>query len=265
MSLSFFGSTKPVIGMLHVPPLPGSPHSALPLDAVMKWVMTDAKALTDGGADGLLIENFGDVPFYPARVPPHTVAFLTTLATEVRRHFQLPMGVNVLRNDAESALAVAAAAQAQFVRVNIHVGARVTDQGLIQGAAHETLRYRKWICPEIQIFADVDVKHSAPLTPRHLNEEVEETVGRGSADAVIVTGSATGKQTRLEDLRIVKQTAGAIPVVAGSGVDLTNVSATLEIADAVIIGTAFKRDNITTNPVDTERVRAIVKVARTVR
>src|SRR5262245_30201944 len=154
-----FGVTKPAIGMLHIPALPGAPLNQLDLHAIVEWVLVDARELTDGGVDGLLLENFGDIPFYPQQVPPHTVAFMTVVGAEVKRHFRLPLGINVLRNDPESALAIAAAISAEFIRVNIHTGARLTDQGVIEGAAHNTVRYRKLLGSSTKIFADVDVKH----------------------------------------------------------------------------------------------------------
>ncbi|HEY2382779.1 MAG TPA: BtpA/SgcQ family protein [Terriglobia bacterium] len=257
-----FGADKPVIGMLHVPALPGSPQNRFDFGAILEWVLDDAKTLADGGIHGLMIENFGDTPFYPRRVPPHTVAFLTALGVELKRTFDLPLGINVLRNDAESALAIAAAVPAEFIRVNIHTGARLTDQGLIEGAAHETLRYRKLLGSTTKIFADVDVKHSAPLAPRDLKAEVEELIGRGGADAVVVTGSATGHETSLADLRAVKSAAKNAYVIAGSGVDAGNVSSVLTVADAVIVGTSLKRDGVTINPVDPDRVRTLMQAIR---
>src|SRR5438552_8962216 len=136
-------SPMKIIGMLHVPALPGSPRNELSFHKITDWVLKDAEALATGGVDALIIENFGDAPFYPRRVPAHTIAFLAVLAHDVKRGFNLPLGINILRNDAESAVAVASAVSAGFIRVNIHAGARVTDQGLIEGTAHETLRYRK--------------------------------------------------------------------------------------------------------------------------
>jgi membrane complex biogenesis BtpA family protein len=260
-----FDTSKPVIGMLHIPALPGSPQNTLGLVAIVEWVLADAEALAGGVIDGFMIENFGDVPFYPQQVPPHTVAFMTMVGAEIRRRFDLPLGVNVLRNDACAALAVAAAAGARFIRVNIYTGARLTDQGVIQGTAHETVRYRKLLGCDVKIFADVDVKHSAPLAARKLDEEVADLVSRGCADAIIVTGSATGNPTSLEDLEIAKQAAGRAPVIAASGVDLTNVAAIMKVADGLIVGTAFKRDNVTTNPVDADRVRAFSAAVRTAR
>src|SRR5207244_6046034 len=133
--------------------------------------------------------------------------------------------------------ASARAAGEEFIRVNIHTGARLTDQGLIEGMAHETLRYRKLLGCDVKIFADVDVKHSAPLARRELAVEVEEALSRGCADAIIVTGAATGQQTAVEDLKIAKAAAGDASVIAGSGVDASSLAAVLEVAAALIVGT----------------------------
>lgn len=257
-----FGAAKPVIGMLHVPALPGSPANALTFDEIRRWVLEDAEALASGGVDGLMLENFGDVPFYPGRVPPHTVAFLAVLAAQVKGRFALPLGINVLRNDGASAMAVATAAGAGFIRVNVYTGARLTDQGIIEGAAHRLLRYRKLLGSGVLVLADVAVKHSAPLAARTLEEEVEETVGRGLADGIIVSGAATGKETRPEDLRTAKAAAGGAPVFAGSGADPANLARLLAHADGIIAGTALKRDGRTTNPVDPARVKAFMAAAR---
>ena len=259
---AFKAKSKPVIGMLHVPALPGSPQNKFGFDAIVDGVLRDASALADGGVDGFILENFGDVPFYPDRVPTDTVAFMAVLAREVRGQLDLPLGVNVLRNDGESALAIATAVGAEFIRVNVYTGARLTDQGVIQGIAHRLLRYRKSLGSDVKILADVDVKHSAPLAARELSDEVEETVSRGCADGIIVSGSATGKQTTLEDLKRATSAARGTPVLAGSGVDATNVAAALAVADGLIVGTAFKRDSVTTNPVDSERVHEFMRAVR---
>jgi membrane complex biogenesis BtpA family protein len=252
----------PIIGMLHVPALPGSPRNELGFDAIADFVLRDADALAAGGVDALMLENFGDAPFYPHRVPPHTVAFMTAIACEVRLRFDLPLGINVLRNDAESALAVACAVDAEFIRVNVHTSPRVTDQGLIEGRAHATLRYRRSLGSTVKILADIDVKHSSPLSARPLEVEVEEALARGCADGVIVTGTTTGKQTPLEDLRAAKRVAGPFPVLAGSGVNVENIREILAIADGAIVGTALKRGGVTTHPVEPERVEALMQIVR---
>lgn len=250
---------KVVIGMLHAPPLPGSPRYGGNLAAVTAAVLRDADALTAGGVHGLMLENFGDVPFYPGRVPAHVVAHLTTLACEVRRRFPLPLGINVLRNDGRGALAVAHAAGAQFVRVNVLCGARVADQGVLEGIAHDLLRDRALLgAGAVKIFADVDVKHSAPLAPRALSDEVDDTLRRGLADALIVSGTGTGKATAPDAVRAAKAAAGDAPVFVGSGVTADTLAAHLPHADGFIIGTAFKPGGDPAEPVDAGRVRAVM-------
>src|SRR5437762_10540190 len=183
--------SKPVIGMLHLAPLPGSPRYGGSVQTIREALLRDAQLLAEGGVHGLMMENFGDNPFFPGRVPAHVVAQMTALAAEVRRAVpQLPLGINVLRNDGLSALAVADAVGASYIRVNVLCGARIADQGLLQGIAHELLRLRTELAAgSIKIFADVDVKHSAPLAARPIADEVDDTLHRGMADALIVSGA----------------------------------------------------------------------------
>src|SRR4051794_32814530 len=191
---------KPIVGMLHLPPLPGSPRFApgITIVQIRDAVMRDADSLAGGGVPGLMLKILAAAPFYPGRAPAYTVAVMTALAADVRQRFgELPLGINVLRNDGQSALAIAAAVGAHFIRVNILCGARVADQGVVQGIAHDLLRDRAVLrAQHVKIFADVDVKHSAPLaapTPTSLESEVEDTLIRGLADALVVSGSGTGK------------------------------------------------------------------------
>jgi membrane complex biogenesis BtpA family protein len=247
--------------MLHLAPLPGSPLFTGTLDHVRSAVLRDAEALMRGGVHALMLENFGDVPFFPGRVPAYVVACMTALATEVRRQFpELPLGINVLRNDGQSALAVAHTAGAQFIRVNVLCGARVADQGLIQGIAQDLLRERALLgATHIRIFADVDVKHSAPLAARPLAEEVDDTLRRGLADALVVSGAGTGKMTDPAKVVDVKTAAGeSSHVFVGSGVTAQTIQHYLPYADGFIVGTALKRDGDPRNPVETDLVRRIV-------
>lgn len=244
-----------IIAMLHLPALPGAPANEMDAAGILGRLLRDAEALAAGGVDALLLENYGDAPFHPRRVPPETVAFMAVLAREVRARFDLPLGVNVLRNDGRAALAVAAAAGGAFIRVNVYTGARLTDQGILAGQAHRILRARRALGAGVRVFADVAVKHSAPLAGRGLREEVEETVERGRADAVIVTGAATGRPAVLEDLAAAAEAARGVPVYAGSGVTAANVAAALRHAAGVIVGTSLKHGGVTTNPVDPARVR----------
>jgi membrane complex biogenesis BtpA family protein len=246
--------------MIHLMPLPGSPRFGGDVSRVRDAALRDAAALAEGGVDGLMIENFGDVPFYPTRVPSHVVAHMTAIAAAVRaRTGALPLGINVLRNDGQSALAVAHAVGAEFIRVNVLCGARVADQGLLQGIAHELLRERAMLGgANVKILADVDVKHSAPLAARNLADEVDDTVKRGGADGVIVSGAGTGKSTAPEKVAAVKSYAGNSPVFVGSGVTAETISS-YTAADGFIVGTAFKADGNPANPVEVARVKSLLR------
>ncbi len=255
-------SATPVIGVLHVPALPGAPSNKLSFQEIREFVACDAGAYASGGIDALILENFGDVPFYPDRVPPETVAFLTALACEIRVRFSQPLGINVLRNDGESALAVASASGAAFIRVNVYTGARVADQGILQGRAHAIQRLKRALGSSVLVFSDVAVKHSAPLGERALEDEVEDTVQRALADAVIVTGEATGKPASMDALRTARAAAHGVPVFVGSGAREDTITEILTAVDGVIVGSALKVKGQIANPVDAERVRRFMDAVR---
>lgn len=259
---SRFGAESPVVGMVHLPPLPGAPGFDGDREAIRERAVADAQALEAGGVDAVLVENFGDAPFYPEDVPKHTVADVSVLARAVVETVDVPVGVNVLRNDADAALSAAGAAGASFVRVNVHVGAAVTDQGVLQGRAFETLRERDRLDADVAVLADVDVKHATPLGGRPLGERVADVVERGLADGVVVSGTGTGRTTDDDTVAAVRGTladvAPSTPLFVGSGVTSESISETLSVADGAIVGTALKVDGETTNPVDVDRVRELV-------
>jgi hypothetical protein len=251
--------------MVHLPALPGSPRWAGSMERAAEQALADARALLDGGMDALLLENHGDVPFIPGRVEAATVAAMAVLASAIRRAAPgVPLGINVLKNDARAALAIACAAGAQFVRVNVHAGAVVADQGIVQTEAHATLRDRRLLEADVRLFADVQGKHAAPLAPVELEQEARDLVHRGLADALVVSGRATGEATPVSDIKRVRSAVPGVPVLAGSGATADTVAELLSVADAVIVGTALKRDGDVRNPVDPERVRRFVAAARAI-
>lgn len=251
---------KIVIGMLHLQPLPGSPCSKKDLDQIRDFIRRDAETLARGGVHGLMMENFGDSPFYPGRVPAHTIAHMTALACAVREDVDLPLGINVLRNDGLSALAVAHASGANFIRVNVLCGARVADQGLIEGIAHDLLRERAILgAADIKIFADVDVKHSAPLAGRAIEDEVSDLIERALADAIVVSGAGTGKAADPAKARRVKNAEPRTPVFIGSGITAETIGQFLDVADGFIVGTSLKRSGVATEPVELSRVKALMR------
>ncbi len=251
-----------LIGVVHLAGLPGSPR-AIPLPETIARAVSDAQALEQGGADAIIIENFHDAPFRPGPVDAHTVAAMTAATLKVRSAVACDLGVNVLRNDAAAALGVAVACEASFIRVNIHTGAMLTDQGIINGRADETLRLRKLLdADRIRIYADVLVKHAVPLGPVVLEDAVRDAVERGLADAVIVTGNATGSAASPDDVSRAVEAAG-VPVYVGSGVTADNLVEFVPPASGVIVGSWLKRDGIITNPVDAQRVERVRSVLNT--
>jgi len=249
---------KPLIGMVHLLPLPGSPRWRGSMDDVVARALADAEALGSGGMDGILVENFLDAPFFAEVVPPETVAAMARVVAAVVQISPVPVGVNVLRNDARSALGIAVATGASFIRVNVHTGVMWTDQGRIRGRAAHTLRQRAALDSHVAILADVLVKHATPppgLTPE---QAAADTWVRGLADALVVTGSGTGRPTELEELAEVLRGAPTAPILSGSGVTPENVGAVLAVADGAIVGTSLTREGRAGSGVDLEKVRALV-------
>lgn len=252
-----------LIGMVHLGPTPGAPD----YDDSQDWLvraLEDAVTLAAAGFHAVLVENFGDAPFFPERVPAETVAALTlaTGAAADALSDDVAIGVNVLRNDAESALAIAATTLAAFIRVNVLHGAYLTDQGIIAGRAAEVARMRARLAPHVQIFADLRVKHAQPLVARPLEEEARELVERAGADAVIVSGSATGAPVDREELAAVRAAIGEHLLLIGSGATAENIAELLQHADGAIVGTALKRGGDVRMPVDPARAAAFVAAAR---
>jgi len=253
---------RALIGMVHLQPLPGSPGCQCSLDRVSEAACRDAEVLADAGFDAIIIENFGDSPFRATTVDPHTVADMTIVARALRQRINLPLGINVLRNDATAAIAIATVCEAAFVRINVHTGVYATDQGIIEGRADETLRYRQMLGSQTAIFADVHVKHASPLLHQSIEQAAEEAAYRGRADALIVSGTGTGKPTELADLKAVRQAVTDRPIYVGSGAEVTTIRNLLTVADGAIVGTSIKKGGKTTAPVDADRAVAFVKHAR---
>ena len=254
---------KEIIGVVHLLPLPGSPGWKGDLDSVVDHALRDAEALAGGGVDGVIFENFGDVPFLGGPVGPETIAGMAVVIESVANSVEAPFGVNVLRNDAAAALGLAYATGGEFIRVNVHTGAMVTDQGVIEGRAEDTVRRRSGLGAPVKLLADVLVKHAAPLGEQDIRDAAKAAVYRGLADGLIVTGDFTGEEADIGDVKAVKEVVGeGTPVLVGSGVTEGNIGAYLEWADGVIVGTSLKRDGVVSNPVDGARVAGLVAAGR---
>jgi uncharacterized protein len=262
MNPLFDSHRKVLIGVVHLRPLPGSPRWKGDLAGVIKAAVADACAYERGGAHALFIENFGDVPFTKSNVGPETIAAMAVAGRAVREAVKLPIGFNVLRNDARAALALCAACGGSFIRVNVHTGAMLTDQGLIEGDAHETLRYRQRICPETLIFADVHVKHAVSLRNSSLEISARDAVERGLADALIVSGTGTGLAADIAEVERVRTAIPRARILLGSGVTLANVRDFMPLADGAIVGTSLKVKGNVANSVDAKRVAALARAMK---
>lgn len=261
-----FGSGKILIGVIHLGPLPGSPGYRGSLKPVIESAAGDARIMAGAGFDGLIVENYGDIPFLGDRVGPETVAAMAVAVTEIKKAVQLPVGVNVLRNDAGAALAIAGVCGCRFVRVNVLVGAFVTSEGLVVGKPAEVARLRRAIAPDALILADTMVKHASPVAPTTLGEDVLDVVERGRADAVIVTGPRTGRPPAGDDIEVVRASLkGACldrPILIGSGVDSSNAEDFLRLGDGLIVGSYIRRDGRAGEEVLCERAAEMGEIKR---
>ncbi len=230
--------------------------------SVISRAEQEATALASGGVDGIIIENFFDAPFTKDQVDPAVVSAMSLVVQRLMNLITLPIGVNVLRNDACSAMAIASCVQAQFIRVNVLTGVMATDQGVIEGQAHRLLRYRRELGSDVKILADVLVKHARPLGSPNLTTAVHETIDRGLADGIILSGWATGSPPSLEDLELANAAANGTPVFIGSGATWENIPQLMKAADGVIVSSSLKRHGRIEEPIDPIRVSQFVESMR---
>ncbi|MBS0015232.1 MAG: BtpA/SgcQ family protein [Arthrospira sp. SH-MAG29] len=254
-----FNTENPIIGVVHLLPLPTSPRWGGDIKAVIDRAEQEATALASGGVHGIIVENFFDSPFAKNQVDPAVVSAMTMIIQRLMNLVTVPLGVNVLRNDGESALAIASCVGAQFIRVNVLNGVMATDQGIIEGNAHRLLRYRRELGSHVKILADVLVKHGRPLGSPNLTTAVKETTERALADAIILSGWSTGSPPSLEDLELARTAAGDTPVFIGSGADYENISTLIKAADGVIVASSLKRHGRISQAIDPSRVSQFVE------
>lgn len=259
-----FGRGKALVGMIHVPPLPGAPrHRGASMAEICDACLRDAEALVAGGLHGLIVENHGDVPFRkPDRIGPETAACLAVIADRLSRAFDVPLGINVLANAAIPALAVAAASGARFIRVNQWANAYVANEGFIEGEAAEALRYRAALRAErVKVFADSHVKHGAhAITADRTVTELTRDLAFFDADAVIATGQRTGDSATMAEIDEIAA-ATHLPLLVGSGVTPANVAAILARTQGAIVASSLKEGGVWWNPVEPARVAALMQAA----
>jgi membrane complex biogenesis BtpA family protein len=259
-----FRVRKPIIGMLHLPPLPGSPiYNGQGLREVIDRALYDANELQEGGVDALEVENFSDPSYFPEEVGPELTAAMAVIADHVAREASIPVGICILA-DPKASISVAHAVGATFIRATFFTEASVDVSGLVRPKPHELLRFRKFLDPSIKIFADVHIKHSAPLAYRPLGDSALDAKYFLS-DAIIISGTHTGKVTKLEDIQEAKQAVEEFPVLVGSGFRKELAGQIFQYADGAIVGTSLKVDGISSNVVDRKRVKELMDCVKEIR
>ncbi len=255
-----FGVDQPIIAMVHLRALPGSPHFDGDLDAVYAQALREARLLATVGVHGLLLENYADTPYTVGHAEPVQVACLAAVGREIRAKVSLPIGVNIQFNAWREEVALAVALGAAFLRAEAFVETLLTPQGRADACSAELMRELKRLGGQAAVFADLQVKHTVQLAPTDLFDSAREAVAAG-ARGLIVTGRTTGELAELETLRRVRVSAG-VPVLAGSGVSASTIREVLQYADGVIVGSALKQNGLAHSPVDEDRVRAFMAEAR---
>lgn len=247
--------------MVHLPALPGSATCVASVREIASSAVAEAKLLEQSGFDAIMVENFGDTPFCAIDAPKPTIAAMAIILDSIRQAISLPMGVNLLRNDALGALALASVSGASFIRVNVLSGVYATDQGFIQGDAASVLAERSRLAPAVKIAADVHVKHARPLHQLDIAEAAEETAYRAGGDILIVSGTSTGRAADFDDVGRVKSAVPDRPVWIGSGMGPDTIGKAMKLCDGAIVGTSLKEDGKTTNRIDTSRLKKFMKAA----
>lgn len=263
---SLFAGTKPVVGVIHVGALPGTPRGSQTVSELVISARSEAKIYRECGVDGIIIENMHDVPYLRGEVGPEIVAAMTAIATEVKTECGLPVGIQILAGANIEAMAVAHAAGLDFIRAEGYAYAHVADEGLIQASAAKLLRYRRMIgATRVQVWADVKKKHSAHAITADVSlGATAETVEFMGADCVIVTGNVTGEAPKVADVQEAKSHCH-LPILLGSGISETNVTDFYREADGFIIGSAFKVDGLWSNTIDPSRVTRFISALNQIR
>lgn len=260
MFAKLFPDAKPVVGVIHVGALPGTPASRQTVAEIAESAAKEARVYSEAGADGLIIENMHDVPYLRGSVGPEIVAAMAVVGRAVRTEFGRPVGVQILAGANIAAMAVAHAAGLDFVRVEGYSFAHVADEGWIESSAAELLRFRRMIGAEsVGVWADVKKKHSSHAVTADVPiGATAEAVEFMRAAAVIVSGGATGSPPLMDDVREVKSSC-RLPVLLGSGVDERNIRDFYAEADGFIIGSHFKAGGLWSNAVEPARVARLME------
>ena len=260
---SIFKVEKPVIGMIHLKALPGTPKYKFDSSYIIDEALKEARIYNDAGIDAIMIENMHDVPYLKGKVGHEISSIMTLVAYQIKQQTQLPLGIQILAGANKEALAVANASGANFIRSEGFVYAHVADEGIIESQAGELLRYRKQIEAEhVAIFTDIKKKHSShAITDDVSLLDTAKAAQFFLSDGVVVTGNHTGISPSLEDLNDLKESLN-FPVIVGSGITQENVKSYLPICDAMIVGSYFKEGGYWENELSYDRVAKFMNVIK---
>ena len=253
-----FSEKKIIIGMIHLPALPGTPAGKnARFRDLQNFVLKELDALQRGGVGAVIVENFWDLPYYPDRVDTITIAAMASIAGIIVHKAEVPVGINVLYNDFNAELSIARAVDASFIRAEVFVDPAISETGVIPASCAKMTRERSALNAEnVAILADVQGKNTKALWSRDITDSAVDAETRGLADAIIVTGMGTGKPASIEDLQRVKEQISS-PLLVGSGVKPGTIKELMKVCDGVIVGSFFKAGGNISNPTDIERVREL--------
>jgi len=255
---------KPIIGMVQLGALPGgSRYKGGPIDRTLDGALAEADTLSSHGVDALMVQNLGDLPV-GARATSAQVAWMTRVVAKIRSRFSMPVGLNLLENDAEAMFAVASATRADFVRIKVYVGAMMTPFGIESGQAFTAIRARN-ACDagDVAIFADVHDRTGAPIASAGFAEDVEHAIRLGGADGLVLTGKSYEETLALIDAA--RKGSGAAPILVGGGVNAKNFAAAARVADGVIVSSSLKDSNDAFGRLAAAKVQAFMEEVRRVR
>jgi len=253
---------KPIIGMVHMPALPGAPSNTKSMKELVEFALSEADKLEGAGLGGCIVENVGDTPLFKHGLPPYSVAAMAIITKKVVEHTKMEVGVNMLRNACEEALSVAHVAGAQFIRCNVLIGAYATDQGIIEGCAARVARLKKELGSKVLVFGDVHVKHAYPIFNVKIEYAAQDLAERGGADAVVVSGARSPVPPSFQRVKKVRDSIQK-PVLIGSGISLSNVKKFYDRSDGIIIGEPdFKVNGIWGGPSDAKAYAKAVRLCR---
>jgi uncharacterized protein len=259
--MKLFNIEKPIIGMIHIDSLPGTPKYSGSVKAIIEKAKKEAALYHSCGINALMIENMHDVPYLNRVVGPEVISLMSVILYEIKNRYKMPAGLQILAGANKEALSAAHSTGADFIRAEGFVFAHIADEGMFNSDAGELLRYRKQIGAEnVLIFTDIKKKHSSHSITS--DTDIVETAKAAEfflSDGVVVTGSSTGKEPLLKEIKDVRENI-KIPVLAGSGITIKNAAEYLEYCDALIIGSYFKKDGLWYNEIDKARVESFMNV-----